>query len=255
MFRRKRRRSGVWLPPDPYDRVGQPDDVAITVPTQSAWGKTFLTLDAEGAAGGGNAHSIALVGDFSQNIIAGVHNPVAGGYANAGSLDDLTFGYSLKRVVGNLFLTASQSENSAVLGDSCDTFLITAGIIVRRVNEAGSPTALNLFPDSYDAYRDPWLWRRSWVLTNLQQATVNQSGYTYPDSNFYFQGSASNHHVDQKTRRTLKAEERLFLDISGIRMWTGSGAIGAKQDIAVLWDLRFFGRVFQSAGNRRNAVR
>lgn len=247
---KRRGNNGMWLPPSPYDSAGIPNAATqpITAVTQTIIKEVLLPNPP--TQGASRNVSIPLVGDFNEDIIAG-----AGGgalpYAQS-SIADMAVGYSLKRVVGKLFI--GQSQEALAEQSAPSDFMVTCGIMVRRVNEAGVPTAINTFTDTYDAARDPWLWRRNYLLQNAVQRTAGfLLAPIWPNSNTEGPGVLDGPHVDAKTRRTVKAEERLFLDV------TTTALNGAGQDDAgttyIVFDLRFFGRVFTSAGNRRNATR
>lgn len=239
---KRRRAAGVWLPPSPFDSIVEPADTPISNPTQNII--KAATLGLPNSAGVGVNLDAELVGDFNEELIAGGSS--AG--VNNATLADIAIGYSLKRVVGKLFIGI---EPDNITDTATSTWIITAGIIVRRVNEAGVPTALDTYTDDYASSRDPWLWRRNWVLRNpgATPPFVPQ----WPNTNCQYGSVADGPHVDQKTRRTVKAEERLFLDISAVA-YDGADDQTTTQ-CYIFWDFRFFGRTFQSAGNRSNATR
>lgn len=242
---RRKRATGVWLPPSAYDSVTEPADTPIQNPTQNIIKAAFMGLP--NSQGSGSNLNAELVGDFNEELIYGV-TPTAEANQNVGTLADAAFGYSLKRIVGKLFIGIEPdnvSENAAT------TWVVTAGIMVRRVNEAGVPTALETYTDAYDSARDPWVWRRNWVLRN--PGATGPFVPQWPNTNCAYGSVADGPHIDQKTRRTVKTEERLFLDISAVAM--DGGDEQTTTACYMYWDLRFFGRVFSSAGNRRNATR
>lgn len=253
MFRKRRKFKGVWLPPDPHNTIaGQQTQGLIATPSANAIKNQLLNLP--NAEGFGSSESYPLVGDLEEDRIVGesVADTVALSRFQFNTLNDLSFGYSLHRVVGKLFVNVEQN-NVADLAAS--VWCITAGIIVRKVDEDGLPQDSDPFTDSYESERDPWLWRRNWVLQN-SGATPGAGIYTgqiYPAGNWQYGSIQDGPHVDQKTRRTVKSEERLFLDVSAIAL-DGSEE-QTSTACALIWDFRFFGRVFQSAGNRHNASR
>lgn len=252
MFRRKRRRfKGIWLPPSPVNSIaGQVTGGLIASPSANAIKSGTLAIP--GALGFGAVRDSALVGDLNSELVVGEGALAVAGY-QSGTMADLSFGYSLRRIVGKF---ACFIEQDNVADDVAGTFVITAGIIVRRVDENGDPVENDLFPDSYEAWRDPWVWRRSWVLQNAGATPGAVGGWQNciaPAANWQYGSVADGPHVDQKTRRTIKSEERLFLDVSGIAL------NGSEEQITTavnyVYDFRFFGRVFSSAGNRGNAAR
>lgn len=247
MFRRRRRPAGVWLPPDPYNRVGQ-DAGPITGPYDSAVGSiNFRTLNQGGAV---RSAEVPLVGDDNNFIVAG-ENTLSG---NAGTLADIVKqGYRLRRICGSLFVAVEQLDH----GDGApNQFFVTAGIIVRRVNSAGVAVTDDTDPQDYASQRDPWVWRRSWALSNNANVggTVDFSYFDFPHNNTEFGSVREGAFIDQKTKRVVAAEERLFLDISCLSI-NGDGVALSTPLFLALWDLRFFAFMMNSSGNRRNASR
>lgn len=254
---RRRRKSYRWLPPDPGNRYAGPDNQAvIDSPDDGAVGSFGIDIPVSLGNGVVVGATIPLVGDLHEEIIAGVAPPSIGGVP--GTMADMTFGYSLVRVVGKLFCVVEQFTFPGVeppVGLSYE-FIVTAGIIVRRVDDNGVPTTSNALPQSYENQSDPYLWRRSWMLCNQPLAQRDGSYYPWPSNNGAYGSIQDGPHVDAKTRRTVKDEERLFLDVEV--MTTFGTRLEIEEQISTvrfIWDLRFLGRVFQSAGNKRNASR
>lgn len=248
---KRKGRTGLWLPPDPSDTIaGQFTGGSIATPSANAI--KYVQLSLPGNAGDGSNVNAGLVGDFVEEIIAGT------GYTGSpnpsfqyGTLADMSVGYSLKRVVGKLFVAIEQDN---VADDVAGTWMVTAGIIVRRVDQNGDPVETDTFTDAYEATRDPWIWRRNWLLQNSGATPgANRIRGILPGSNAFYNSVADGPHVDQKTRRTVKSEERLFLDVSAIAL--DGTAAQLITTAYIVWDFRFFGRTFTSAGNRGNASR
>lgn len=248
MRRSNRKRRGLWLPPDPFGTFVAAD-LVIATPSANIIKEIFINLP--NAKGLGSNDTYALVGDYNEEEIAGGGSTSG---TTASTLADLTFGYSLQRLVGKLFLSVDQRN---VDDNATSTWAVTAGVIVRRVDQDGNPVVLDRFPDSYENNRDPWVWRRQWLLQNAGATAGGtvQWGFAggIPLSNMYGPGLLDGPHVDQKTARTVKSEERLFLEISTLALDGSSDQTTSLCRGA--FDFRFFGRVFQSAGNRNNASR
>lgn len=244
---KRRRRNGVWLPPDPYNAVFTATDVPIQTPLQSVI--KVVPIDAPSSAGFSITKSVPLIGDLNEDIIAGVLDPTSiPGNRSSGTLGDISWGYSLARVVGKIFANIEQDN---ITEDAASDFMLTAGIIVRRVDDSGLPVTADTFTDTYEASRDPWVWRRNWMLQNVGAANIG--AFVWPRNNLEVPGVLDGPHVDAKTRRTVKLEERLFLDLTATALNGTDMQVSTR--IRVNFDLRFFGRVFQSSGNKRNASR
>lgn len=238
MFRR-RKRPVVWLPPAPDGRlIG-----SIAVPSQTAIGSATLTVTG-GGTGVGAAASVPLFGDYNEEVIAG---------SLGFSLADKQVNYFLRRVVGKLFCQIWQQDNQDA--EATSTVMCTAGIIVRKVDQLGSPTSLDVFPTSYENSQDPYIWRRNWVLTNyLAKSPATVKVWSFPTMNADYGSVMDGPHVDAKTARRVGAEERLFLDLEATAIDGTPEGVGANE-IHWLWDLRGLATITMNAGNRRNAAR
>jgi len=168
-------------------------------------------------------------------------------------------GYRLRRIVGKCFVGVLQESDEAPTEPpiSC---LFGAGFMVLKVNPAdGSPLLIanpnNYSPLSLSNVRDPWIWRRTWLLTNLLQAGQNAtvSGYAQaPTFNGDYGSVQDGPHIDQKTARRISSEERLFFIASACNIGDASGVVGTVQ---WLLDYRLLASPLRVMGNRRNASR
>jgi len=125
--------------------------------------------------------------------------------------------YVIKRIVGSCHVTtqnlnASQFKNVAV----------TAGFFVARADDAqvllpvgASTTALavsNYDSNYVDTIREPWIWRRTWVLSNPAVTTtaVEAAFGGFPQANSGYGDMRSGPHIDAKTGRRVRNDERLW---------------------------------------------
>lgn len=237
----------VWLPADFDNRLGSAplpagnendSSLIIKLFTANPLGDPPLTEE------------IPIVKDFAAN--ASVINA-------SSTLSDLeNSGYRLRRIVGKLFFAMAQS--SAFEIGEITTCCVTAGFIIRRIANDGSsmaslgsgPTGTLISTVSLNNNADPWIWRRSWLLSNKNAAVINTDNFAFAFNGEY--GSvADGPHVDQKTARVVGPEERLFLSV------TVSGVDGNAQTppsaVVMIGDLRVLGSMRTSVGNRRNAQR
>lgn len=187
----------------------------------------------------------------------------------AGLNQTIEYGYRLRRVVGAIHLACS-SQDLTVQDNNFSGVLVTAGLIVRRV-ESDTGTALapgiDVNPALITNWSDPWIWRRTWVLTtdansprDINENILNRLGRfgftVFPYTTDHYGDIRSGPHVDAKTARRIGPEERLFLDISFIGLPLNQGP-GVQQTLNVsgVIDLRCLATVFTNSGNRRNASR
>lgn len=254
MFRRRRKPRVVWLPPDLTYRLGVDPQSPATSTTESGILTYDATLDISGGYGTNDIRVFPLVKD-------GPESPAAA----ANSLSDIeSSGYRLRRVVGKLWFSLAQGTNEALPNEfMADAFVATAGIIVGRVDSNGTPTTLSTpdnAPQAIGAFDSPWIWRRSWLLSNQVQALFQSQSfgefYSWPPSNIASSSSLKDGDVvDQKTARVLSNDERLFL-VTELTCWNGDQLSEPQtQDYNVTFDYRVLASMRTSSGNRRNASR
>lgn len=168
-------------------------------------------------------------------------------------------GYRLRRIVGKIFGGVNQdiTVDQNTYPVNC---IVGAGFMVLRVDaNTGAPLGI-ANPNQYsplwlDNTRDPWIWRRTWVLTN--QFGMNQGGsligYSQNPTAIADYGSvADGGHIDQKTARRIGPEERLFWIVSTCNFGDAATTDGTFQ---WLLDYRLLGSPIKVMGNRRNASR
>lgn len=237
---RRRSPKVVWLPQDNLSSVGPVPDAGTAVY------QTFA-VDVIGGVGSFAVGEIPLVIDGPQDPLL-----------ITTSLSDIAnSGYRLRRIVGKIWVRVAQAAN-----DGPATVVVTAAIIVRRVNEAGASLAFltgnasTLSPGEIQNTEDPWVWRRSWYLCNtLSQAAAAGALTGLPTDNVGLRaGSAlDGPHIDQKTARIIGPEERLFLTVSSTVINEGGDQVALSS--VILTDLRVLGTLRTTSGNRRNASR
>lgn len=242
----RRRPKVVWLPVSTIQRAGQVEG-DTTLGSTSSLG-TFI-LDAPASFGGSISGVVPVVHDEG--------SPDAFAVASLADLESSA--YRLRRIVGKIFVACQQAaEPSPTKGGS---WAVTLGLIVLRTNPDGTP--INTFdPSTYapariDSQADPWIWRRTWLLSDFVNALIpaNGLGWAAPEGNWQCGSVADGPHIDQKTARVIGKEERLFLTAQAL---TVTGPRQSSQDttqIQVYYDLRVLASMRTSMGNRRNASR
>lgn len=191
--------------------------------------------------------------------------------------DEQTFAYLLRRILGTLYLGVTADQAGA--GSAPAAVMVNAGIILRKTdaknglslatsdpaNAVGNVDVANL-----ENNEDPWLWRKDWVLTpinNLLAAgtstllPVPDPGDTFsfhanalPRTNMFFTGAHSTPTIDVKSRRRVAQEERMFLDVS----FTDLAPIPQSGHSVEAWmvcNYRAYASIFTMSGNRRNSAR
>lgn len=158
-------------------------------------------------------------------------------------LDDiLGHEYILQRIVGKLHAIRTQ-DAYAQLGDAFvdngRAVQFGAGFFVARAQDAdtgnpgqpiGSQTPAerndNYNPLDVDCIREPWIWRRTWILGAQDQATgvLNAGTLVNPGANqiaaFFPTGTANygsvmdGPHIDSKVKRRIRQDERLWFVVA-----------------------------------------
>lgn len=227
----------VWLPPTSANSLGNPPIVGN--------GYQIFAVDVTGATGDFSVGEIPLTIDSQDDP----NDP------NTSLADIASSGYRLRRIVGKVWCLQGQKSGSS---GPC-RLIITAGLIIRRSNPAlGTSyasldtTGDNQGPGLIQNYSDPWIWRRSWILSDNQTDTITSLPLTAFD-NMDQASALDSAHVDQKTARIVSSEERLFLNVSSTILVPGDQGILAST--LILTDLRILGSMMSSSGNRKNASR
>lgn len=197
-------------------------------------------------------------------------------WANTDLGEMVEWGYRLRRIVGKLFIGVDTPIQD--FGAGLSALLVTAGFMVRRVDaQTGLPeaTGSESNPSSLGNVRDPWIWRRSWILRNSSfpdPGPIDVAGTTvptntvigpnpdarilaqYPSSTAGYHSVADGPHIDAKTARIIGPEERLILNISFTTM-PRDDVNPTDWDVVTVLDYRVLGSLRSSQGNRRNASR
>lgn len=242
MATRRRRPGVVWLPNTGENAVGGATTNSLI---------NVVQLDVGGPLGTTVSGASPVVLDV----------PSSSGVAGADTLSDFEgSAYRLRRIVGKIFAIAAQDPEQEVEAPAAGIF--TAGYIILRVDQNGAPiggtTGANYNPQLLDSERDPWIWRRSWFLSNnanpLTTGVVGDFLKHGPQSTMEYGSVLDGGHVDAKTARSVKDEERLFFVVALTAL---SGASAEQQDFSVrVWyENRVLASMYKQSGNRRNASR
>lgn len=240
-----RRPQVVWLPSDVNNRLGTAPSAA-TIGTESNHGILLLN-SIPGTVGGAEVAVIPLVKDEPLNITA-----------TTSSLGDLEgSAYRLRRIVGKIFVLAQRTVTQ--VGAEGFNTLVTAGFIVLKTDEQGVPLATGASAydvSNLDNIRDPWIWRRTWFVSDPNSVLDSGIGHNFlpgPSTNMEYGSVADGPHVDAKTARVIGDEERLFMVVTATSA-DGNNAQLLKS-VGVFFDLRVLGSMRKQSGNRRNSSR
>lgn len=250
-FRRRKPRV-VWLPPSAVGRIGINPAVSGISP-----GAFQFVQDITGPSTAGTSVTSVFP------VLSDLPSPAfQGSNLAVDSLADIySSGYRLRRIVGKLYVGMGQTSPDVGQSSVAQVILCTAGFIVLRVKQDGTPIA-DSDPDSYSPsiinnWADPWIWRRTWILGSVDAAThphIFTGGILWQENNCQYGSVADGPHIDQKTARRISTEERLFLVCTTTLLDTTTQEDGVVQSF---WygDLRCVASLITTAGNRRNASR
>lgn len=188
--------------------------------------------------------------------------------------------YFLKRIVGNVFVSVHQDIDDPTIAGATDfepAYIVTAGFFVARAGDentgedlpigANSATTVahSYRVDAQETIREPWIWRRSWLLGNPARAfMIQQLGTTgpgsiqlgtaeLPSSNIFYGTLGGGPHLDAKTRRRVRQDDRLWFAISARPYRTSEAVAPGSPDgeIRVVLDYRIFAslRKAKNSGN------
>lgn len=251
MAARRRKTRYTWLPT--LGTAGPGED-----PTDNSSGRAF---------------TVTVPADLSSDVIISAitfDEPLEGDNLATNTPLGTVLGneYFIKRIVGKLF--AEIRQQVSLNGDPSfqRNALFGAGFFVARANDtsqgAGSPIGSatlserqeNYSPLSEDTIREPWIWRRTWVLGN--QYTVIRSQQTAlsalpgdaqpfgwaPQSTMQYGSVLDGPHIDAKTARRVKQDERLWFAVAargvpGLSDTTDlPGSVNGYLDFRILGALR-----------------
>lgn len=251
MFRRRRKARSTWFPnlgitvadesdnsaQYSYFRTSLQPDVNSAVPPWSSSGGIYKPMDI-----------IALVPDTTPEV--------SGRQADV-TLRDYVEGqeWALDSIVGSIHVGCNAVNFDLDPGQSPSaewaTIAVTCGFFVADAEEGNTVVpaedGINLDPTSVDNIRSPWIWRRTWVLSN--PGTIfsgQQTSGGWPTTNSFVTGNVGPG-IRTKSKRRIRRNQRIWFvsactgfDFSQI---TVSGAANDQPIINILADLRICGKM------------
>lgn len=243
-MRRRRKPAVMWLP-----------NASHNVTNDQGWIESSNNVGPTAGPGGINTVIQSLTLDYPADAVrAGAGQPLT-------LADWQGSGYRLRRIVGKFFCGIDQDVGNGQATTYPEAALVGAGLIILRVDStSGAPlnaTANDYSPLDLEAAQDPWIWRRTWLLSNFQGYAGGGGAHTaygyYPYTNAEYGSVKDGPHVDQKTARRVSDEERLFLVVSTAAV--NSLAANTAGTVRWLFEYRLLASPLKLMGNRRNASR
>jgi len=208
--RKRRKTKYTWLPTIGQDagaEAGVPDDAGFSF-----------------------ASAVTEKGEDLVLSVLLVDEPFEGNDEASVSLaDQIGSEYYIRRIVGKFHASYSQlgqNVGNQIIPDSC---LVTAGFFIARADTSnlnepiGAPTTPleNYSPRARQNIREPWIWRRTWMLGNnlADGLTIPPTGLVrgncfFPATTAGYGSVLDGPHIDAKTSRRVRKEERLFFACS-----------------------------------------
>ena len=181
--------------------------------------------------------------------------------------------YAIRRIVGKCFCAVQgelKTTSTANLQAETPLVLVTSGLFIARAgDEEGAPDTNDLpigwssqgnvsyNPDIPNCIREPWIWRRQWILGNpvmtqmlWQNLTVFPTGsnsihdslaWNMPHANWMLGSVADGPHFDAKTRRRVGNDDRLWWTVFAQPYPRLLGGYTNTVQVHARIDLRVFG--------------
>lgn len=250
-MRRRRKRRGLWLPvlggisgvEGDGGSVGV--DFTHTIPSESSLStrpQTFpITFDQPL--------------EEQQNV------------TNATKLTDFVGqGYVLERAVGNCYVVLNQQDNTTGGNVGPGGCKVTCGMFVARADPANPEVPIGddaltdnedieaYSPDDPDNVREPWLWRRTWLLGlngafNGEFFSLVGATNSLPPNNLFYPSGMTGPFIDSRVKRRITGDNRLWFTVVARNWPLGSQAgAGAVDDLIINGhlDLRLYGHLVRN---------
>lgn len=170
----------------------------------------------------------------------------------ASTLRDFTEGqdWFLKRIVGKVFLR-TRHDTTATQGQAWPNLRIACAFFVGKSKDdtPDDPDFDNteIDPLGSQNVRQPWIWRRVWHLSTgapyANAAVGTQQVAAWPNMNLFGPGLLDGPHIDAKTARRIRREERLWFvsSVQGYQVVPGADGQSVEfgDDVAVIGDLDY----------------
>lgn len=225
-FRRRRRTRGQWLPIQ--GTQFQPEQGFTSSAHQEQYDAPIIDGEITAPINVPVAYDQTLEDDTdsSTSII---------------TMKDLAEGqdYYLDRIVGKVWGELFQTESTTMPLE----ILLCAAFAILPTSD-GQPLQPALSSDSRNPLKsnnsmDPWIWRRTWKLYN--NAPLKPEAQGQPVCIAQYGSVMDGGHVDAKTRRRVRHNERLFFVSSALCLFESSDPSSGVNGITIGFDVRLHG--------------
>lgn len=176
--------------------------------------------------------------------------------ADVDTLRDFVEGQTciIDRIVGKIAVGLNQLPGSGSGFNTAACVVACAAIAVLPVDDDGiaitTATGEQINPLAAENLDKPWMWRRTWTLTNrlATGSGIQQYNYGFPTSNCEYGSVMDGPHIDTKgVKRAIQRNQRIFLILANQDKTPGE----PNENTELRWvvDLRVLGRM-QKARNK-----
>lgn len=250
-MRRRRRSKFTWFPVFGTQINGDLDTSYRTVSSRIEGLKPSSDSSIIPSFGNGTLLCQAVLPDQTFELGA-----QGGGVVDQVSLRDYVEGqdWALKRIVGKAHLGITAGTASPTFGAQWANVLVTLGFFIGRSQDdnQGAPDFQDdeVDPQNADNVRQPWIWRRTWLLQDPNNSGAFELAGDWPHSTAGYGDMASGGHIDSKVSRRIRREERLWMAISAVGAdptnTVVTGAQGTQPSIFGQVDIRILGAMRKS---------
>lgn len=256
-FRRRRARV-TWLPIN-----------GIFLTASGEFGSSNITDQLDVPASGAPVTSINFITFDSPAAFDSTSGNLT---ADSNLGDAIANEYIIRRIVGNIFVSFPWQKEDDNDPSKAQAINVTAGLFVARAESEAVATPQpissgtegarwnNYGSHALSTVREPWIWRRQWILGNPAFRARNNAiaatpttiatpafdaiglGSEYPSTNVEY-AEGSNQQINQKTIRRIRDDSRLWCVVSAFNTQNvfAVQTVGSLSRINLTWDLRILG--------------
>lgn len=234
-MRRKRKTRYTWLPVTGSNRGGGEGTYEY-----NARGIPSLQTPVVSGTPGPQQNVFAVIPDTTSN---------PGGDS---SLADVVQGqdWILKRIVGKIHLQCTAQSTGTLRGTIWSQVLVSVGFFIARAQDQAQTTVdldqIEVEPMSRLNTMNPWIWRRTWILSNPAYTRSAASLLPqWPNTTAGYGSMAEGSHIDSKVSRRILREHRLWCVTSTVggdpEFDTVTGTLASQPTVDGFIDLRVLG--------------
>lgn len=179
--------------------------------------------------------------------------------------------YILHSIIGSFLASYSCNPAGGSFNDIPAALVVAGFFVARSADDAGGTTDTlpigaatvqeirdNYSPLSGQTIREPWIWRRAWILGQswprqtangfpiagaplVGTGVVGSNGQAFPSSTAGYASLASGPFFRTKTRRRVRQDERLWFSVAAVNWPLETLSAGQTNQVDFYLDYRIFG--------------